>query len=368
MKEEYHMMIQDCLSKSKNKTSDLISIVIPVFNVEAYLHECLDSVVNQTYTNLEIILVDDGSTDLSGAICDEYAIKDERIRVIHKSNKGQGHSRNLGMNAAHGEYLIFLDSDDYWELNLIQTLRRIAKQDSVQVLAFSAESFWEGVECPGNGQNYDHQVQNGVIRTGPESMRIALEHHEYYTSPVLRFYYLPYLKKLGIRFDEGYIHEDESFSFLTYLFAERVECIGNRLYKRRFREGSTMTAKTQLKSAKGYADAVSTLLSYFQDRRLSKMERYLLGRYLNFLIGQINSLYDETIPAGVFSRKSISPVSEEIASAVKDTLKQSRILGIFLSSTYRISTYSLYLAYCTRKVKQSVWKRTANVMVRVRGS
>ncbi|MGP1586915.1 MAG: glycosyltransferase [Treponemataceae bacterium] len=101
--------------------SELISVIIPVYNAENYIRECLESIINQTYKNLEIILVDDGSTDNSGKICDEYAQKDSRIKVIHKENVGQQKARMSGIKIATGDYVSFIDSDDYIELNTYQT-------------------------------------------------------------------------------------------------------------------------------------------------------------------------------------------------------------------------------------------------------
>ena len=91
----------------------LISVIIPVYNVEKYLRRCLDSVIAQTYQNLEIICVDDGSIDDSGKICDQYAVRDARIKVIHQENQGLSAARNRGLDAAEGEYIAFVDSDDY---------------------------------------------------------------------------------------------------------------------------------------------------------------------------------------------------------------------------------------------------------------
>lgn len=96
---------------------DLISIIVPVYNTEKYLDQCIQSVLTQTYTNWELLLIDDGSTDSSGAICDKYAAEDNRIKVVHKPNTGVSDSKNIALDMAKGEYIMFLDSDDYWCIN-----------------------------------------------------------------------------------------------------------------------------------------------------------------------------------------------------------------------------------------------------------
>ena len=101
-----------------------VTVVVPVFNVEKYLHQCIESLLNQTYRNLEIILVDDGSTDNSGVICDQYRQKDQRIKVIHKCNQGLGFARNSGMKETTSDYITFMDSDDYADEDMIEELMR----------------------------------------------------------------------------------------------------------------------------------------------------------------------------------------------------------------------------------------------------
>ena len=95
----------------------MVSCIIPVYNTEKYLHRCIDSVLAQTYKDFELLLIDDGSTDSSGTICDEYAAKDARVRVFHKENGGVSSARNLGLYHAQGEWIIVMDSDDYWHCN-----------------------------------------------------------------------------------------------------------------------------------------------------------------------------------------------------------------------------------------------------------
>lgn len=114
---------------------ELISVIIPVYNVEKYLKVCLDSVCGQTYANLQIILVDDGSTDASGDICDQYAKKDQRILVIHKENGGVSDARNDGMKAAKGEYIGFVDGDDWIEPNMYESMISFCQKYDLDVIA-----------------------------------------------------------------------------------------------------------------------------------------------------------------------------------------------------------------------------------------
>lgn len=107
----------------------LISVIVPVYNVKNYLCKCVDSIINQTYNNLEIILVDDGSTDGSGAICDEYVLKDSRVKVIHKENGGVSSARNLGIAQAGGEYICFVDSDDWLELDYFAEAAQLLQEE-----------------------------------------------------------------------------------------------------------------------------------------------------------------------------------------------------------------------------------------------
>lgn len=122
----------------------LISVIIPVYNVEDYIHQCVESVLNQTYKNFEIILVNDGSPDNCPIICDEYASKDNRITVIHKKNGGLSDARNFGIKEAKGDYLLFLDSDDYWNNSnfLLKICETISNDSDVQVINFGVVKYF----------------------------------------------------------------------------------------------------------------------------------------------------------------------------------------------------------------------------------
>lgn len=120
-----------------------ISIVVPVYNVKSYISRCIDSLVCQTYNNLEIILVDDGSNDGSGDICDEYSVKDNRIKVIHKLNGGLSDARNKGIEQATGDYLLFVDSDDWIALNTCQLIHDMAQKHNADVVVFGVKNVFE---------------------------------------------------------------------------------------------------------------------------------------------------------------------------------------------------------------------------------
>lgn len=122
----------------------LISIIVPVYNVEKYLERCINSIINQTYKNLDIILVNDGSTDNSGKICDEFNFKDNRIQVIHKTNGGLSDARNAGLEIAKGEYIGFVDSDDYIALDMFETLYNLTQKYSAEISILSFYEMYNG--------------------------------------------------------------------------------------------------------------------------------------------------------------------------------------------------------------------------------
>jgi glycosyltransferase involved in cell wall biosynthesis len=124
-------------------TSEKVSVIIPVYNDEKYLKQCVESVLTQTYTNLEIILVDDGSTDHTPEICEEYREKYDQIRVLHKKNGGVGSSRNAGLALATGEYVLFVDNDDWLEKHHIEELYKLAKENNVDIAAGNFNIFYE---------------------------------------------------------------------------------------------------------------------------------------------------------------------------------------------------------------------------------
>lgn len=148
----------------------LVSIVLPIFNVERYLDRCMDSVVNQTYKNIEIIMVDDGSTDSCGQKCDEWSKRDSRIKVIHKNNEGLGYARNTGLANASGDYIVFFDSDDYIALNTISKLVDSANKYNSDIVIFG----FSRVNAKGNIQYNMIPESSLEVFKGNEILSIVL--------------------------------------------------------------------------------------------------------------------------------------------------------------------------------------------------
>lgn len=337
-----------------------VSVVVPVYKVEPYLRQCVDSVLAQTFTDFELILVDDGSPDTCGAICDEYAARDSRIQVIHQENGGLGKARNAGMDQAVGKYLIFLDSDDYWLPATLETLHAEAERNHTQVLAFGSKRVWDGVEEP-KTVNVNWRVQkaqNGIVKTGPESLEVGLDTNEYSVDVWDKFYLRDYLLSTGLRFDEGIIHSDIRVVLLSYLFAERVECIGACLHRYRVRPDSIMNTRSSQNSAHGHVVFLQGLMEVWLSHSLSAREELLIGRRCGWAIGRIKECY-------VLARKQKDrEAARYIQEDTRPALRQARALP-GLSFPSRLATYSLFLSWLAHRAKNEL-KRLGDVVDKVR--
>jgi len=218
-----------------------ISISVPVYNVDLYFAECVDSVLRQTYSDIETLLVDDGSTDCGSEMCDEYVLANTNIVAYHKTNGGLSSARNTGMDAATGEYLYFLDSDDYIADNAIEILVNQAQTDNADMVFFDGITFHDGCEDSGRPDPYQRSRQYGVMN-GRNSLLMLLNNDEYRTAVPLFFYKKSYITDNSLRFYESIIHEDEHFSCLTFMADGTAAHCHENLYFRRMRPGSIMTS------------------------------------------------------------------------------------------------------------------------------
>lgn len=191
-----------------------VSIIVPVYKVEEYLHRCIDSVLDQSYDAWELILIDDGSPDASGAICDTYASADPRIRVIHQTNAGVSGARNTGLDVANGTVITFLDSDDWWHCSFLESSLALLEQEAADIaisrFTRTQALIEDGATALGRSVVSSEEALDMLL--GPEHSLMTVVWGKLFLRSVLG----------GLRFPTGRLHEDEFFSPAAYLRSERV--------------------------------------------------------------------------------------------------------------------------------------------------
>lgn len=210
----------------------LVSIVVPIYNMEQYLDRCLESVVNQTYERLEILLVDDGSTDSSSTVCDRWAAADSRITVIHKQNGGLGMARNTGLDHASGDYIFFLDSDDYVDTTLVEKCIRSVCKHNAEIVLFGRYNVYEngtvtlGTVKAGRQLYRGSEIQTEIL---PSLFTYELG---FGVSAWSRMYSVKFLKNNALRFvsEREIISEDAFFSLPLFAAASAVSIVPESLY------------------------------------------------------------------------------------------------------------------------------------------
>ena len=214
----------------------LISVIVPIYQVEKYLEQCLDSILNQTYRNLEIILIDDGSPDHCGEICDRYASQDARIKVIHQPNAGLSAARNAGMDIAKGEYISFIDSDDYIDLHYYEKMEQVFKDHpDAPIIACLAYRDEEGFITPHTHKNTNQPEFHSTLTFCEDCIlgkMSVVVWNKLFCSELLK----------SIRFRVGRNFEDSLFlhdlSPILKKYSGKVVTIPNYLYYYRIRQGS----------------------------------------------------------------------------------------------------------------------------------
>lgn len=226
-----------------DRDKGMISVIVPVYNVKNYLDECVQSIINQTYKNLEIILVDDGSTDGSAEICDRYAASDTRVRVIHKENGGQSSARNIGINIARGEYIGFVDSDDIISLRMFEILHQLCLETQCEISCIRFSTIYNEI---------DQRNQKGIsldkkpyIFTDKETFHKMLfpeENNAYITQSVCgRLFSREMIREF--RFPENEVYEEIMFNTYVLYKAGKMAYLDEKLYFYRIRKGSTTHKK-----------------------------------------------------------------------------------------------------------------------------
>lgn len=243
----------------------LVTVIVPIYNAEKYLDKCLTSICNQTFSNLEIILVDDGSTDNSLRICREYANKDKRILVVSKENEGQGKARNIGLDMMQGEYVVFIDSDDYIHLQMIEIMLCVAKKyeaDMVQCL-------YQEIGTDSIDKNTTI-IENNKVEVRVESItdeRLLC----YYTEDILPVNKL-FRRDLisNYRYPENMIYEDKHLMFRLRYYAKKIVYVDIPLYYYVQTTNSTMRRNLDSKMLKSQFRLMEELEKFCKQNNLYK--------------------------------------------------------------------------------------------------
>jgi len=245
----------------------LISVIVPIYNVEKYLKKSIDSLLCQTYRNLEIILVDDGGTDGCPAICDAYEKQDARVKVIHKQNGGLSDARNAGLEKATGEYVAFFDSDDYLKPDMLERLAKALEKDDADIAVCNFETVTpEGKPIPERNM---HQIIPDEVIDGKEAIcRLCGPNYEYYVTAWNRLYKKEIVN--GILFPKGKIHEDEFTAHLFYGRAKKVACVNYAGYCYVVREDSIMTKKYSKRNL-DYFEALANRIRYCVEHQIDRV-------------------------------------------------------------------------------------------------
>lgn len=225
----------------------LVTVIMPVYNTELYVADAINSILDQTLNSLELICVDDGSTDRSREICEAFAAEDGRVRVLSQENSGQGCARNKALKEANGKFIYFMDSDDILAPMALKEVCDEMGARNLDLVFFEAHCFGEGREVNQykRGKSYD-----GVY-PGPELANLLLGNDDFIVSPCLYVSASSLYRNNDIRFLEGVKHEDDIATILVLLNSKRATCIRRDFYARRYRSGSTMTSFDPEASVKG---------------------------------------------------------------------------------------------------------------------
>lgn len=302
-----------------------ISVIVPIYKVENYLDRCVNSIRNQTYDNLEIILVDDGSPDRCGEMCDAYAKEDNRIKVIHKENGGLSDARNKGIEAATGEYLAFVDSDDWLDLDMMELLYKMVKKHRADI----AECSWRNIykDCVIEETKCTAEQIVGANVVALEGM---LDWKYFKPIACNKLYHKSVIG--DVRFPKGKLHEDE-FTVYKYVYAaQKIVYIDVSRYNYDRSRTDSITGSEFKEQNLVVCDAFRERVDFFREHKLDTLEEKMNNAYFWVLFDRL----DKCIELGIESDK----INALVEQAKKD-------VGYFkdrpLQKTYyeRLQTLSL---------------------------
>ena len=262
------------------------SVIIPVYNVESYIYQCVNSVVSQTYKNIEIILVDDGSPDKCPKICDEIANKDSRVKVIHKENGGLSSARNEGLKLAKGDYIVFVDSDDWLDNEYIEKINNVIMNRAIDVVVVKVKSYFEDNNLY---QDRFYNLNEGII-TGTQAFGHLYSKTNFWGAAWQFVVKKEFLIENNLEFIEGIYHEDERYSPELLLSADKVAFSSQAYYINRAGRHGSITNSLNIKKEFDKLFIIKDLLSLTKSPKFSGVKGKLLAaRCTQIYLGLIKS-------------------------------------------------------------------------------
>lgn len=273
------------------------SVIIPVYNTEKYLVECIESVLRQTQKEIEIILIDDGSTDGSRKIIEKYEKDYENIVAVYQENKKQGAARNVGINLAKGKYIYFLDSDDYIAEDTLERCYINAEEKKTDFLLFDAYTFREKMSIDIQKKDRD-MYDRSLLGITDEVLEGSTFWYKYYkVGGVLHCPPLVYIRRNFIIsnylfFMEGVFYEDAEWIVRMYMHAETVWYYQEKFYYRRYRSGSVMTTKYEKVHVESCFNIIISLMDIYSNEE-DKLHKEMVFNIINLLIGRVRQIIIE---------------------------------------------------------------------------
>lgn len=276
---------------------DLISVVVPVYNVEKYLKKCVDSILKQSYKNLEIILVDDGSTDNSGVICDDYINEDKRIKVYHKDNGGLSSARNYGIDRMNGKYVTFIDSDDFIDKFMIEELYKCLIDNDLDIslchgLDYNDYNFEGTNEKSLNINVKMYNREESLLNCNSTLFIVAYQ--KLYKSELFK----------SLRYEDGVIHEDAQIAPYIYDQVNKIGLIDQTLYYRYIRDDSIVHKNFSKKNYDVIKVAEDRLNFYLKNKY-----EFLYNQGYTFLLGAYVILYVKAHSSNILKQEKKSIIS-----------------------------------------------------------
>jgi len=319
----------------------LISIIVPIYKVETYLSRCIDSILNQTYSDIEVILINDGSPDKCGKICEDYAKKDNRIQVIHKENGGQSDAQNAGIKFAKGEFITFVDGDDHIAPTMLEILLENMERHNADISTclFSRDCGFE---------NADSLDNNEVVLSGIQAMEDLFVTNFHIQHETWGKLYKTWLFT-DISFPKGYLSGDQYTTYKLLFYAQKVVCTKRKLYFYT-RRNDSITGSIYNQQRLYVIEAGKQAIEFVREKAHS-LENHVWCFYIGINIHQINEMLKDRNWRK--HRQSLKELRLTVLSGLKKCGGQLR----FLPKQRRISILLLRLGYWCYIPARKLWTK-----------